>query len=345
VNRALLAAVALAVAGCAGSPLRAGSTPSSPTTSTAAIASPAEPEPEPPFADPPSPLEGFLRPGASRPPSRSIRFDVDALPVATWGAPLPDAGFVLHAIPDGWSVFVRTTLYAEVVVAASASYEEHGTSRVGFSAYTASSFAAGDVPPCGKGHTGRRLAVWGGMAPAGWTDEGVDVEMDQGDYDLSTCQALPKRSLRGRARAVVRGFVYALRLREEPEDDRPGPESLLVLLPRAAMVSASADPDRPIQTTNTGTFTRLTFPLTVGEAGTASVRVSAPALQLWGALRAGRRMPMIEGTKLDEDLVVGVDVTSDVDRRSGSISFALPRSADRRPFQRLLAAAHVTLPD
>ena len=144
---------------------------------------------------------------------------------------------------------------------------------------------------------------------------------------------------------MVRGFVYALRLREEPEGDRPGAESLLVLLPRAVMVSASADPDKPIQTTNTGTFTRLTFPLTVGEAGTASVRMSPPALQLWGALRAGRRMPMIEESKPHEDLVVGVDVTSDVDRRAGSISFALPRTADRRPFQKLLAAARVVLPD
>ena len=89
----------------------------------------------------------------------------------------------------------------------------------------------GMPPACGPGHTGQRLAVWRGIAPAGWTDDGVDVEMEEGDYDLSTCAATPKRSLHGRAIAVVRGYVYALLARDEADDDGDADESVVVFLP------------------------------------------------------------------------------------------------------------------
>jgi hypothetical protein len=268
---------------------------------------------------------------------------VDGLPVATWGKPRPEAGFTLHRIPDGWHLFVRTTLYAEVVVSQSASFDEPGTSRVGFSGYTAGSFGAGNPPDCGPGHTGRRLTVWGGLAPAGWTDDGVDVEMEQGDYELASCSGVPKRGLRGRAMAVVRGYVYALRVREEPDDDGEADESLLVFLPRGALVSASADPETPVATSNTGTFTRLTLPLARGTAGTASVRVSPASLRLWQRLRRGNAgaSAFEDPAHVNDDLLVGVDVAWQGDVRFGSVTFALPRTAERRAFAGVLAAARV----
>ena len=43
---------------------------------------------------------------------------MDALPVATWGAAWHGAGFTLHPLKDGWRLWVRTTIFAEVIVAA-----------------------------------------------------------------------------------------------------------------------------------------------------------------------------------------------------------------------------------
>ncbi|MGH7295681.1 MAG: hypothetical protein ACRELB_12135, partial [Polyangiaceae bacterium] len=249
-------------------------------------------------------------------------------------------------------LFVRTTLYAEVIVAQSASFEDRGTSRVGFSAFTAGSFGAGEVPDCGPGNAGRRLAVWDGMAPAGWTDDGVDVEMDEGDYDLATCEGAPKRTLRGRARAILPGYVYALRIRDEAEgaeearEDASGEGSLLVLLPRAAMVSASADPSMPIATVNSGTFTRLTLPLSRGAAGTASVRLSPASLRLWSRLRKGGPPPPAEDpARVRDDVLLGVDVASEGQERFGSVTIAVPVGADRRLYGGLLSAAHLASVD
>lgn len=246
--------------------LSASQAPPRPPVAPVVAAVPA-PEPDPPSASGAPALEGNLAAGDPRPRSRSIAFDVDSLPVATWGEPLKGAGFSLRKTSDGdgWVLRIYTTLFAEVLLSRSAAWESKDPSTLGFAGFSGGRFGGGEPPDCGPGHTGQRLAVWRGIAPAGWTDDGVDVEMEEGNYDLSTCAATPKRSLHGRAIAVVRGYVYALLARDEADDDGDADESVVVFLPPGTMVSASANPTMPLETSNTGPFTRLTLPLDPGE--------------------------------------------------------------------------------
>ena len=269
----------------------------------------------------------------------ALRFDVDAVPVATWGPGWSGAGFKLEKIRDGWKLWVRTTVFAEVIVTASGPYGEKGTSPVGFSAFTGGSFAEGDVPTCGPGTSGRRLAVWNGFSPVGWTDDGVDVEMEEGNYELATCNGTAVRSLRGRAAALVPGYVYAVLTREE-DDEGKEREALVVFLPRGVMVSTAADPMTALGSANTGPFTRLTFPLERGTAGSASVRLSPASLALWARLRQMRPTTAFQdGSKAHEDLLLSLDVAWQGTTRLGSLSLSTPRPKDRRPYAGLLAAA------
>jgi hypothetical protein len=301
--------------------------------------------PEPPPASGAPRMQGMPATGDGRPLVRTAAFDVGTLPIATWGDALPQAGFTLHRIPNGWSLWVKTTMFAEVVVSASAPFLAAGTSPVGFSAFTGGSFGEGEPPDCGRGHSGKRLAIWKGIAPEGWTDRGVDVEMDEGDYDLATCTAAPVRSLRGRAKAVVPGFVYGLRTRDASDEDGPHAESVVFFLPRGAMVSATAEPETPLATTNTGAFTRLTFPLEDGSAASASVRLSPSSLRLWSRLRAGLPGGNYEDTtRPHEDLLLGLDVTRQGAATIASLAIALPKGTASKPYAKLLAAAEALTP-
>jgi hypothetical protein len=307
----------------------------------------AVPEPsrvaEGPGEDPPArrgagAIGGWLASGTVRPQVRTKRFDVAALPVAEWGPAAKGTGFSLRRTPGGWNLWVRTTLLAEILVAGGGPRTPTGASAVGFTAFTGGDFGQGDIPDCGAGHLGTRLAVWSGFSPAGWTDDGVDVEMGDGDYDLATCSAQPKRSLVGRAAAVVRGFVYALRTRQQDDEGRPL-ESLVVFMPRGSLVATASDPAMPLQAANTGPFTRLTFRLRESSAGTASVRVSPAAMALWTRLRSRAwTTGFIDRTRAQDDLLVGIDVAWQDDVRLGSISLALPAGRDARPYAKLLAA-------
>jgi len=325
------------VAGCgARAPMSA---PGAAAPASAPVAVPAAAVEDPPAAAGASPIDGFRASGDARPAAQTLRFDVDALPVATWGEAWDGAGFTLHKLRDGWSLWVRTTIFAEVIVTAGGPSGEKPTSPVGFSAFTGGSFGEGSVPACGPGSSGRRLAVWDGFAPAGWTDDGIDVEMEEGDYDLATCRGTPVHSLRGRAAALVPGYVYAVRAREE-DDDGNARESLVVFLPRAYLVSTAADPTMPLEAANTGAFTRLTFPLARGTAGSASLRLSPASLALWARLRQMRRVAdFVDPAALGDDLLVGVDVAWQGDSRLGSLSLAVPKAKDRRAYAGLLAAA------
>jgi hypothetical protein len=332
-----LLCISAAVAGCAAHTPVTVSMSGAPQT-PASVVVPAAVVADPPSAPGASPLEGFLATGDARPATQTLRFDVDALPVATWGEGWHGAGFTLHKLKDGWSLWVRTTIFAEVIVTASGPSSENGTTPVGFTAFTGGPFGDGAVPACGPGSSGQRLAVWDGFAPAGWTNDGIDVEMEEGDYDLATCSGTPVRSLRGRAAAVVPGFVYALRAREEG-DDGNGHESLVVFLPRGALVSTGADPRTPLEASNTGAFTRLTFPLARGTAGSASLRLSPVSLALWARLRQTRSsVAFSDPSPVAENLLLGFDVAWQGDARSGSLSLALPRAKDRKAYAGLLAA-------
>jgi hypothetical protein len=331
---ALLAACLLAPA-CAGARHRAlHADAPAPWSSAPEVAT------EPPAAPGAKPLDGFRLAGAERAASTSLRFDVDALPVAEWDEPRRGAGFVLHKTKDGWNLWVSTTLFAEVIVATGATHLE-GAARVSFTAFTGGrNFGVGVPPVCGTDTLGSRLAFWSGFAPAKWTDAGVDVEMEDGDFDLATCTATPKRSLFGRAGAIVPGYLYALRVRDEDTAGRSS-ESLVVYMPRGALVSTTVDPTTPLNASNTGPFTRLTLPLERGTAGAASVRVSPASLSLWSRLRrAGGFVPSFDDpTPPHDDLLLGVDVAWQGDARVGTVTFAPPPGRDARPYSKLLAAA------
>jgi hypothetical protein len=140
----------------------------------------------------------------------------------------------------------------------------------------------------------------------------------------------------------VPGYVYAVRAREERDegDDGNGKESLVVFLPRGALVATAADPMTPLQASNTGAFTRLTFPLAPGTAGSASLRLSPASLALWADLRQMRsRGGFADTSALGENLLLGVDVAWQGDARLGSLSLAVPKAKDRKAYSGLLAAA------
>jgi hypothetical protein len=177
----------------------------------------------------------------------------------------------------------------------------------------------------------------------------MDVEMGDGDFHLATCSATPKRSLFGRASAIVPGFVYGLRVRDSGDDGAAGNagnaaaprESLVVFMPRGALIAGSADPSMPLDSFNTGSFTRLTFPLRSGEAGAASVRISPASLSLWSYLRRSRAMVKAfeDPSAPHTDLLVGIDVVSQGAAAMGILSLSLPSSGDPRPFAKFVAAA------
>ena len=344
---ALAAASLLLATACGGAVVNQGAAAPPPVTSTAARVSKltlAAPEPgdpvEPPASRGVQPLEGFRRAGPERPAGKALRFDVDGLPVASWGEAVRGAGFTLHRTRDGWTLWVSTTILAEVVVATISADRPEGAAHVGFTAFTGGSgFGRGMPPSCGMDRLGTRIAFWSGFAPAGWTASGVDVEMEEGDYDLATCSASPKRSLRGRAAAIVPGYVYGLRVRDEDDAGRTH-ESLVVFMPRGALVSTASDPTMPLNASNTGPFTRLTFPLEPGTAGSASVRVTPQAVALWTRLHAMRGLVTIDETTAPHDaLLLGLDVACQGDVRAGTLSLAPPPGPAAKAYAKLFAAA------
>ncbi len=333
-----LRAGALLLAGCGATHVPPTVAPM-PAPEPALVAAPAPVLAEPPATAGAAPLEGALALGAERPTTQTIRFDVDALPVATWGEAWQGAGFTLRKVREGWSLWVRTTIFAEVIVTATAPSSEKGTTPVGFTAFTGGSFGEGSVPACGPGSVGQRLAVWDGFGPAGWTDDGMNVEMEEGDFDLATCAATPVRSLRGRASAVVRGYVYAVRARDTADDGNDR-ESLVVFLPRGSLVATASDPRTPFDASNSGPFTRLTFPLERGRGGSASLRLAPGALAMWARLRqmAGP-VALTDASALGDNLLLGVDVAWQGDVRLGSVTFSVPNGKARKGYAGLLAAA------
>jgi hypothetical protein len=182
------------------------------------------------------------------------------------------------------------------------------------------------------------MALWSGFSPEGWTRDGVDVEMGTGDLDLETCSASARRSLHGRAAAIVPGYVYGLRTLAE---DETGPGRLVMFLPRGAFVSTTGDPTTPIDASNTGSFTRLTFPLARQAAASAVVRLSPASLALWSSLRAtGAPVWAFDDKSAPhDDLLLEVDVSRQDDVALGTVSLAVPPGKSRAPYAALLAAA------
>jgi hypothetical protein len=220
---------------------------------------------------------------------------------------------------------IHTYLFAETILL--------GTNE--FTAFTGGPFFSGELPKCGPHENGTRAARWMGFSPTRWTDEGLDVEMGEGDFDVSTCKTTPSASLFARAKALVPGFVYALRVRDEKGD------WLYVVLPHGTFVAAGGDPTTPLAAANNGTFARLRFPLAKGTAASAAVRISPAALALWDELRkTGTPVrDFADGTRTSDALLVTVEVSSQGDVKVASLSFALPQAVQRAAYAPLLRAA------
>jgi hypothetical protein len=309
-------------------------------TAAAKVAqAPSTPAEDPPGAAGVTPLEGDLAGGEPRPSAvKAVRFDVDMLPVATWGRASPRSGYSITGTASRYRVVIRGPWFAEIVIRQPVS---------SFDIFTGGTFGAGDPPRCGPRPLGapKYPTYWSGISARGWTDAALNVELGRGEFDVGTCVGVPVASLSARAAAIVPGFVYGLRVLIPPTPIDPGQEQLIVFLPRGALVSAGGDPHAPLQTANTGSFTRLTLPTDPGTSGSASVRLSPAALGLWTALRkTGRPVWAFQDAfKTDNDLLLGVDVVSEGERgkagaRTGSVFVSLPKNAYPLAYERLLSA-------
>jgi hypothetical protein len=301
--------------------------------------------PSPPLApevtieDPPGvagakPLEGHLASGKARPRDiHALRFDVDALPVATWGRPKTATDFWFAQWPGGYRVTIRGPLFAEIVVRRPTSW---------FSVFTGGKdFSTGEAPACGGANPPTLPAYWTGISSKNWTDGGIDVEMGRGDFHGATCVGVSRASLSGRAAAIVPGYVYGLRVRVPSTAIEPADERLVIFLPRSQLVAAGEDPLYPVGTTNTGPFTRLSLRMDPGSVSSASVRLSPASLDLWTTLRRTRRpvWSFTDTLSIDEDLLLGLDVVSQGKARMGSVFVSLPQStAGLGAYGELLAA-------
>ena len=332
----------LLTAGCAagqpGSRMALGAAAASGSVASAALSQSRDLPPDPPPASPLMSLERNPASGGDGPiPPRTVHFDVDALPVASWGPPTKRDGFFVRREPHGYLLTTRSEIFAEVVIS------QPGNP---FIAFTGGSFGAGAPPTCAPAvHSGATVPThWTGFGARGGTDEGSDVEMGRGTFDLATCNATPLDSLSVRGKAIVPGYVYGVVVRKLGDTVlAPGESSrdeLVLFLPRGTFVSATGDPNVPLNAAATGTFTRLTFPLERGNAGSASVTVTPAALGLWGELRrTGRPVwSFQEPPERHDDLVVAIDVACQGQARSGSVSIALARRVDAKPYAAILAA-------
>jgi hypothetical protein len=174
-----------------------------------------------------------------------------------------------------------------------------------------------------------------GFSPVRWTDNGIDIEMGQGDFDAASCKTTATASLFARAKALVPGYVYALRVHDERD-------SLYVILPHATLVSAGGDPSTPLDASNTGTFARVRLPLAKDTAASAAVRISPTALGLWDQLRrtGSPVQAFADDTSMtSESLLVTIEVSAQGDMKVASLSFALPQTANAAAYTHLLQAA------
>lgn len=287
----------------------------------------------PPRAPGEDPLTGYLSQGDTRPFAavRTLHFDVADLPLGKWADPSRPHGFRVAPLgTQGYRIRIESTLYAEVTVA--------NTRRsLEFTAFTGGSFSMGVPPECGRGHIGRFPAHWTGIDPRRWTDDDVGVELGSGDFDVQVCRADARATVETRAHAIVPGFAYALRVKQEADEG----EALVVFMPHAAMVSASGNPSFPLEQANAGPFTRLTFPLQGAGGRSAALRVSTAALRLWSRLRRtiAPVMSYQESAPAKDDLLVGLDVVQQAGTTMGTLTLSLPGKRDPRPYAKVLSAA------
>jgi hypothetical protein len=206
-----------------------------------------------------------------------------------------------------------------------------------FTAFTGVGFVTGPPPECGQGHQGLLAARWAGFARQGWTEDGVDAELADADFHAATCRASVRLVARARARAILPGFAYALRLKTDLGGKRQD-ERLIVFLPPGQMVSTSGDGHSlTLNESNSGRFTRLSLPLNPGRTSAAAVRVSLTAMRMWRATWAGQPAKAVSDESLPmDDLLIGLDVVWRGRRRTAMVSVSLPEESDRSGYGRVV---------
>jgi hypothetical protein len=198
---------------------------------------------------PPPPRDDLaLAIGEPRPEVRaSIEIDASSLPVGKWGPPTKGSSFTMTTDPPEFRV--GGSRYAEVSVG-------------GFSAFTDTFVATTDWPCHRPGHA---TALWRGLSLDAWGVDGIKVVMSRGPYDFATCTAVPEATLVQRAREIVPGFVYGLRV-----DD-----SVYIVLPHASFAAATRN------AAGSGPFSSATLPCVPHQEAAAVVRMSPVSLTGW----------------------------------------------------------------
>jgi hypothetical protein len=183
-------------------------------------------------------------------------------------------------------------------------------------------------------------ARWAGFAPAGWTDDGVDVELADLDFHRATCSATTRLVARTRARAIVPGFAYATRLKVDYAGESKE-ERLVIFLPYGQMISTSGDPDFLLDEGDAGPFTRLSLPIGPGGSASAAVRISPTAMKMWRGLRAGQAGQVAregaDGSSPSDDLLVALDVVWVGDKKTLMVSLALPKGKDPKGYGKAIS--------
>jgi hypothetical protein len=301
---------------------------------------------DPPAAHGQAPIAGFRSAGVNRPEGKKVTFDVDALPLADWTEPPAGKGFSLVPVPDGYRLYMRSHIFAEAIVFGA--QWNQGAAPVAFSGFTGGPFWQGAPPGCGGHEHGEVPARWSGFSPSNWTDDGIDVEIGEGMLERATCATKAHDIVSARAAAIVRGYVYGLRVRWVGRIDDSG-DVLYVFLPRGSQVAAAGDPEAPLEASDSGAFTRLAFSLGPGSAASASVRVSPEAMRLWSTLRStGSPIRAFqEKPEAEHNLLLDFDVAAlDAGRTAASLTYAVPPGADPKAYAGFLSAVkHVGVSD
>lgn len=275
-----------------------------------------------PLAVPTSP-DGRLV-GPRRPPVSTIEIDYESLPILK----KTESTRAPKVILGKDQVTVHGDLFAEV---------ELGS----FVAATDGPYLTVNAPACGPTESGSVAARWSGFEARSWRREEIRVLSAEGLFDKSTCEAHALRAGSVAAKAIVPGFVYAYR--EWAADDVMPGESLVVILPPADGLSITMSPDRSREASRTGSYTRVTLPVTRGSGRGFVAQLTPDSLETWRLLRLLSRTvsprPDIVPKEAAIPLLLGVETTWEADERRAVLTLALPEGAEPKRYAALLSAA------
>lgn len=316
-----------------------------PSVMPVAQASPSASEtvaPEPRAAPGASPLFDPLRAGTTRPAMHTFHVDLTGVPRAEWSGPEKGARFSIaiehQEFPTkqapATTLSVWGSRYTEVTIGGAFEGFTGGlSSRNHFRGQ------CGDVESAAPA-----IARWVGFDS--FDDTHLVLRAHDGDFDYRTCVGSPHQSLQGAAKALVPGYVYALRV------PQPSRDALLFVMPPASFAAVTALPFEQPLLVSSGPFGRVTLPLDAG-ANAVLVHWGAASMRAWDAVKKGREpvevRPASESYSFatsfaaapapppEDDLLVEFDATCSRGECDVAISYGL-EIANSRSYDRALAA-------